>query len=149
MSRFYALAGLLLLLTLGACSKDLEDRLEGKWQLVEATRRLQTGTSAFNPGFGDGIFQLNSDGSATYIEETDTLTGFWKADKHTKGFYNNAEGTWQSRGMRFLQINVTNTTIHRSLDLKFDDLYFHHDRSAFRAEQYNLGFDRYYEFRRR
>lgn len=149
MTRIYLAVISLLIVSAVSCSKNLEDRLEGKWQMVESTRRLQSGISAFNSGFDQGLFYLNADGSALYVESGDTLSGYWKAANHTKGFYNNSSGTWQSRGMRYLQINVNNNSLHRSLDLKFDDIFFHNDRDAFRAEQYSLGFDRYYEFRRR
>lgn len=132
-----------------SCSKNLEDRMTGTWKLEEATRRLSNGTSLFRTGYEDGLFKLDDNGLATYIEGSDTLTGYWRAGKHNKGIYNNNEGSWQARDMRFLQISVSNTNIHRTLEWKFDDIEFHSHNRGLRAEQYTLGFDRIYEFKKR
>ena len=108
-------AGLLIGFLFTSCSKSLEDRMTGHWKLEEATRRVSSGTSAFRTGYEEGIFHLDENGLATYIEGTDTLSGYWRAGKHNKGIYNNSEGSWQARDMRYLLISVSNTLLHLSL----------------------------------
>jgi hypothetical protein len=142
-------AGLIMGVLFSSCSKSLEDRITGFWKLEEATRRVSSGTSVFRTGYEEGIFHLDENGLATYIEGSDTLSGYWRAGKHTKGIYNNSEGTWQARDMRFLLINVSNTFLHRTLEWRFDDIDFHSNNRGLRAEQYTLGFDRIYEFKKR
>lgn len=150
MRQFIAVltAGLFLGVLFTSCAKSLEDRMTGTWKLEKASKRLSTGTSVFHTGYEDGIFHLDESGLATYIENSDTLSGYWKAGKHNKGIYNNAEGSWQARDMRFLVINVTNSFLHRSLEWRFDDIDFHSNNRGLRAEQYTLGFDRIYEFKK-
>ncbi len=151
MRRFIAVvtAGLCVGMLFTSCSKSLEDRLVGTWKLEEATRRVSSGTSVFRTGYEEGIFNLDENGLATYIEGNDTLSGYWKAGKHNKGIYNNSEGSWQARDMRFLMISVSNSLLHRSLEWRFDDIDFHSNNRGLRAEQYTLGFDRIYEFKKR
>lgn len=132
-----------------SCSKNLEDRMTGTWKLEEATRRVASGTSPFRTGYEDGLFRLDDNGLATYIEGSDTLTGYWRAGKHNKGIFNNNEGTWQARDMRYLLISVSNSLLHRTLEWRFDDIEFHSHNKGLRAEQYTLGFDRIYEFKKR
>lgn len=135
--------------SMSSCSKTLEDRMTGTWKLEEANRRIATGTSPFRTGYEEGLFRLDDNGLATYIEGADTLSGYWRAGKHNKGIYNNSEGTWQARDMRYLLISVSNTQLHRTLEWKFDDIEFHSHNKGLRAEQYTLGFDRIYEFKKR
>ena len=142
-------AGLLLGLLAASCSKSLEDKLTGTWQLESATKRISTGSSPFNTGYESGRFHLDENGLATYIEGIDTLTGYWKAGKHNKGIYNNSSGSWQSRDMRFLLINISNTSLHRTLEWRFDDISLYNGNRSLRAEQYTLGHDRIYVFKKR
>jgi len=142
-------AGLFIGSLFSSCSKSLEDRITGHWKLEGATRRISTGTSELRTGYEDGIFHLDENGLATYIEGTDTLSGYWRAGKHNKGIYNNSEGSWQARDMRYLLISVSNTFLHRTLEWRFDDIDFHSNNRGLRAEQYTLGFDRIYEFKKR
>lgn len=134
---------------LSSCSKSLENRLSGTWDLEVASKRLSAGTVPFTSGYENGIFHLDDNGQARYVEGTDTLTGYWRAGKHNKGIFSNDDGTWQARDMRFLLINVSNTLLHRSLEWRFDDIHLYNNGKSLRTEQFALGHDRVYEFKKR
>lgn len=142
-------AGLFIGTLASSCSKSLENKLTGSWKLDVATKRLTIGSSPFLTGYESGLFHLDDNGLATYIDGTDTLNGYWKAGKHNKGIYNNKDGTWQARDMHFMVISVSNSLLHRSLEWRFDDISLYNDNRSLRGEQYTLGYDRIYEFKKR
>ncbi len=132
-----------------SCTKSLENRLSGTWDLDVASKRLSSGTVPFTTGYENGIFHLDDNGQASYVEGTDTLTGYWRAGKHNKGIFSNDDGTWQARDMRYLLINVSSSLLHRSLEWRFDDIHLYNNGKGLRTEQFALGHDRVYEFKKR
>ncbi len=138
-----------ILVMISSCSKDLEDRLLGNWKMRKAWKSQLNGASELFTGYESGLFHLENNGKASYTEGADTLMGYWKAGKHNKGVYNNNKGQWESRDMRFLQINIVNREQTRRLEWRFDDFDLNDNGGTIRAVQFTLGYDRIYEFERR
>ena len=90
----------------------------------------------------------------------DRITGHWKLEGATRristgtselrtGYEDGIFHLDEARDMRYLLISVSNTFLHRTLEWRFDDIDFHSNNRGLRAEQYTLGFDRIYEFKKR
>ncbi len=131
-----------------SCSKDLEDRVIGNWQLEGAWRQRAFGRDYFTTGYENGIFTFMDNGNATYVSSTDTLNGNWRSYRETRGYYNSS-GDWESRSMKVLEIHLVNFQQNQWLEWDFDDFSFRNNWQTIRAEQYSLSNDRIYEFRRR
>jgi hypothetical protein len=133
---------------LSSCSKSLEERIVGSWQLEETWKKIPFGRDHFTTGYENGIFTFEENGNASYISPTDTLTGQWRSARHNAGYYN-SNGEWQSQGMKYLRISLVNFQQNKWLEWDFDDFHFHDTWQEIRAEQYSLSNDRVYEFERR
>ena len=133
---------------LSSCSKDLEERLVGSWQLKNAWRRELFGRDYFTTGYESGIFKFMENGDATYTSSTDTLKGFWRSDRYNNSYYNSS-GEWETRSMKYLRIDLVNFQQNRRLQWEFDDFSFRSTWTEIRAEQYSLSRDRVYEFEKR
>jgi len=144
----------LLLLMLAApfifssCSKSLEDRLVGSWQLQTAWRQQFLGRDYFTTGYESGIFTFKDNGEASYVSATDTLTGYWRSDRYSNSYYN-SNGDWETRSMKYLRLSLVNFQQNKRLEWDFDDFNFRNGWKTIRAEQYSLSNDRIYEFDRR
>ncbi|HWR32901.1 MAG TPA: hypothetical protein VN451_05225 [Chitinophagaceae bacterium] len=132
-----------------SCSKELEDRIAGKWQLEGAWKSKLFGRDYFQTGYENGIFTFFDNGSATYIEGSDTLSGYWRSDWHNRYYYNSGSGEWETRSMKYLSINLVNFQQNRRLEWEFDDFHFKSNWQKIKAEQYSLSNGRVYEFGRR
>ncbi len=141
----------LLTLTLfySSCSKSLEDRIIGSWQLESAWRQVFFGRDYFQTGYESGLFTFMVNGDATYVSSTDTLRGNWRSDRYNSNYYNGGTGQWETRSMKYLRISLVNFQQNRRLEWEFDDFSFRNNWSDIRAEQYSLSNDRVYEFERR
>jgi hypothetical protein len=146
MRKNLLLASALLFLFFSSCSKSIEDRLIGNWRLDESYRKTFFGRDHFLTGYEDGIFTFYENGNAAYISSTDTLNGYWRADNYTNNYYNNTSGQYESRGMRYLRLNLRNFLQNKFIDWQFDDFNFRKGWSEIKAEQYSLSNDRVYEF---
>jgi len=136
-------------LLLSSCSKSLEDRLIGSWQLKSAWRKVFLGRDYFQTGYENGTFTFLDNGNATYTSNTDTLTGFWRSDRYSNSYFNNSSGQWETRSMKYLRISLVNFQQNRRLEWEFDDFSFRDNWHEIRAEQYSLSNDRVYDFERR
>lgn len=132
-----------------SCSRSLEDRLVGNWQIEDAWRQVFLGKDHFLTGYESGIFTFMENGNATYISSTDTLTGYWRSDRYNNTYYNSGSGDWETRSMKYLRISLVNFQQNRRLEWDFDDFNFRNGSGRIRAEQYSLSNDRVYEFGRR
>jgi hypothetical protein len=148
MRRYLLLSLLATSLIFSSCSKTLEDRLIGSWQLEDAWRRVFLGKEHFQTGYESGTFTFMENGDATYTSPTDTLTGYWRSGRHTSSYYN-SNGDYESRSMKYLRISLVNFQQNRRLEWDFDDFHFRDGWQEIRAEQYSLSNDRVYEFERR
>jgi len=140
---------LLVSLFFSSCSKTLEDRLIGSWQLTSAWRQQLFGRDYFQTGYESGIFTFMENGEATYISTSDTLKGYWHADRYNEEYYNNGTGQWESRSLKYLQINLVNFQQNKRLEWEFDDFNFKNDWEKIKAQQFSLSYDRIYEFERK
>lgn len=134
---------------LSSCSKSLEDRIIGSWQLKSAWRKEFFGRDYFTTGYESGVFKFMENGNATYINGTDTLNGYWRSDRYNNRYYNRSSSEWETRSMKYLRINLVNFQQNRRIEWEFDDFSFRNNWSNIKAEQYSLSNDRVYEFERR
>ena len=149
MRKYLLLPLLVTSLVLSSCSKSLEDRFIGSWQLKSAWRRQFIGRDYFQTGYENGTFTFLDNGNATYTTGTDTLTGFWQSDRYNNNYYNNSSGQWETRSMKYLRISLVNFLQNRRLEWEFDDFSFRNSWQGIRAEQYSLSNDRVYDFERK
>jgi hypothetical protein len=140
---------LLVSLFFSSCSKTLEDRLIGSWQLNSAWRQQLFGRDYFQTGYESGIFTFMENGEATYISTSDTLNGYWHTDRYNEDYYNNSNGQWESRSLKYLQINLVNFQQNKRLEWEFDDFNFKNGWEKIKVQQFSLSYDRIYEFERR
>lgn len=147
-NRYQFFLPLLLLLFL-SCSKTLEDRLTGSWELKRAWKQRFLEKDYFQTGYEDGVFTLLENGDATYINGTDTLTGYWRSGRYNNSWYNGNSGNWEDRAMKYLHLSLVNFQQNTRLEWDFDDFRFRDNRDKIRAEQYSLSNDRIYEFERK
>lgn len=128
-----------------SCSKNLEDRITGKWKLNSTYRRVFLGRDYFETGYSSGVFTFNENGTASYISNTDTLNGQWSADRYTRGGYN-SNGDWDNQSYKYLRIYMANFQRNKFIDWEFDDFHFRNSWDCIRATQFSLSSDRVYEF---
>ncbi len=149
MSKQLYPAAALLLILFSSCSKSLEDRLTGSWEIKRAWKQRFLDRDYFQTGYEGGTFTFNENGNATFIKGTDTMTGYWRSDRYSNEWYNNNSGNWESRTMKYLRINLVNYQQNIRLEWDFDDFRFRDSWQEIRAEQYSLSNDRIYEFERK
>lgn len=149
MRKYLLLSSLALSLFFSSCSKSLEDRLIGSWQLESSWRKQFLGRDYFQTGYESGIFTFMENGNASYVSSTDTLTGFWRSDRYNNRYFDNNTGQWEYRSMKYLRIDLVNFQQNTRIEWEFDDFSFRNTWQGIRAEQYSLSNDRVYEFRRR
>ncbi len=140
---------ILSILLFSSCSKNLEDRLIGSWEIKRAWRQQFFGRDYFNTGYENGVFTFKENGEATFISAADTLTGIWRADRYNRNYYNNNSGQYENRSMKYLRISLRNFQQNERLEWEFDDFRFKDSWQEIRAEQYSLSNDRIYEFGRK
>ena len=149
MRKFLFFSFLFISLFFSSCSKSLEDRLIGSWQLKDSWRRQFIGRDYFQTGYENGTFTFLDNGNATYVSSTDTLNGFWRSDRYNNNYYNNSSSQWETRSMKYLRISLVNFQQNRRLEWEFDDFSFRDNWQGIRAEQYSLSNDRIYDFERK
>jgi len=148
MKKNLLLLSLLISFFLSSCSKDIEDRLVGNWQLENAWRKELFGRDYFTTGYESGVFTFMENGDATYTSPIDTLQGFWRLKRYSSSYYD-GNGDLQSRALNSLRISLINFQQNRFIDLEFDNFDFRNGGQEIKAEQFSTGRDRVYEFERR
>lgn len=132
-----------------SCSKSLEDRLTGSWEIKRAWKQRFLDRDYFQTGYEGGTFTFSENGDATYTNGTDTMTGYWRSDRYTDYWYNSSSGTHESKVMKYLHINLVNYQQNIRLEWEFDDFHFKDSWHEIKAEQFSLSNDRVYEFERK
>ena len=127
-----------------SCSKTYEDRLVGQWKLNSSYRQRLFDRDHFQTGYESGVFTFNENGTAVYASTTDTLNGYWNADRYSRSFYNN--GDQQTQTYRHLRLNLIDFPRNKFLDWDFDDFSFRNDFDRIKAVQFSLSSDIFYEF---
>ncbi len=140
---------LISILFFSSCTKSIEDRIVGSWQLETAWKRQLFSRDYFTTGYESGTFTFMENGNATYVSSTDTLNGFWRSDRYNNNYYNGSTGQWETRSMKYLRISLVNFQLNRRLEWEFDDFNFRNSSDVIRAEQYSISNDRVYDFKRR
>ena len=139
---------LLLLATIVAlfsCTKKIEDRLIGEWKLDGAYKKDFFGRDYFQTGYEGGLFTLYESGSAAYTSPAGSLSGYWKSDYYWSSYDPNT-GDPDSRRVKYLEIFLADYQQNKTLNWQFDEFNFRNNWKEFRAVEYTLGRDRYYEF---
>jgi len=132
-------------LFLSSCAKKIEDHIIGEWRLDESYRKEFIGRDYFQTGYEDGIFTFFESGSATYVDNNDTLSGYWKTDFYTRwqDYVDDDEGTDR---YKYLEIYLVNFNRNKLINWKFDNFVFKNSWKRIKAIEFSLGRDRYYEF---
>lgn len=142
--RKYLLLLSLIILILSSCSKNYEDRLVGQWKLNETYRQRIFDRDHFQTGYENGVFTFNENGTASYTSTSDTLKGYWSADRYSRSSYNN--GDQQTQTYRHLRLNLIDFPRNKFIDWDFDDFSFRNDFDRIKALQFSLSSDIIYEF---
>ncbi len=142
--RKHLLHFILIILFFSSCSKTYEDRLVGQWKLNSSYRQRLFDRDHFQTGYESGVFTFNENGTAVYTSTTDTLNGYWNADRYTQSYYNN--GDWQDQTYRHLRLNLIDFTRNKFINWDFDDFSFRNDFDRIKAVQFSLSSDIIYEF---
>ena len=132
-----------------SCSKTLDDRIPGNWQLSRSWKQGLFDRDYFQTGYENGVFTFMDNGNATYTSATDTLTGYWRTGRYVNNYYNSGSGRWEDASMKYLEIYLVNFQQNKLLNWRFDDFHFRDTWHEIRAEQYSVGRDRVYEFDRK
>ena len=136
------LLSLILVTIISSCSKRIEDRIVGSWKLRSSYKQKTFDRDHFTTGYESGVFTFNENGTAGYTSVTDTLTGYWNADRYT---INTGSDT---KSLRHLKVELVNYLQNRFLFWEFDDFNFRNTWKIIRAEEYSLSYTHVYEFQR-
>ncbi len=118
----------------------------GDWKLDETYRKEIFGRDYFQTGYETGIFTFYESGAAGYISNTDTLSGYWKADYYSRQQSNSSGGNTESELLKYLDVFLADFQRNKILNWKFDEFNFRNGWKCIRAVEYSLGRDRIYEF---
>ena len=129
-----------------SCAKKIEERLIGEWKLDTAYKKDLFGRDYFQTGYESGRFTFYESGAAAYVNNTDTLSGYWKADYYSQSRYNSNTGNNDSELKKYLEVFLANFSRNKILSWKFDEFHFRNGWKCIRATEYSLGRDRVYEF---
>ena len=132
-----------------SCSKDIEDRIVGSWKLDAAWKQKTFSRDYFTTGYESGLFTFENNGTASYINLTDTLTGFWSTGDYNISSVSPTTGQLDTKGLRYFRIELVNFSSNRYLFWEFDDFYFRNSRNTIRATDFTSGNDRIYEFEKK
>ena len=144
MSRTLLLLSIAILLF--SCGRRLEDRLIGDWKLDESYRKGLFSRDHFQTGYEEGRFTFFESGSAAYVSNTDTLSGYWKSDFYSRPQYDAADDDYDRKILKRLEIYLADFNRNQIIHWRFDDFDFKDGRRRIKAVEFSLGRDRYYEF---
>ena len=144
MSRPFLLF-LIIALLLSSCAKTIEDHLIGEWILDVSYRKELFGRDYFQTGYEDGVFSFFESGTATYIDNQDTLSGYWRSDFYTT-WHDYADDDDDIERYKYLEVYLANFNRNKIINWKFDNFNFKNGWKRIKAVEFSLGRDRYYEF---
>lgn len=140
MKLLYLSSFFIALTMLAGCSKFREDRLAGNWKLTSAYYQGLFDRDYYQTGYEDGVFIFNRDGSAMYVDISDTLNGFWNMD-----YYSVSNGD-DTHSYYALEIQLINFPANRAIYFSFDNFNFQQNYRRIRARDFRSGRDRIIEF---
>lgn len=129
-----------------SCSKKLDERLTGNWKLHASYKKGLFNRDYFQTGYEAGIFTFSENGSATFVDNIDTLSGYWRSDFYTRRQYDAADDDYDTKILKYLEIYLVNFNSNKIIHWKFDDFDFKNNRKRIKAVEFSLGRDRYFEF---
>lgn len=132
-------------LLLSSCAKTIEDHIIGEWKLDESYRKELFGKDYFQTGYEDGIFTFYESGMARYINNQDTLSGYWKSDFYTR-WQDYADDDNDTERYKYLEIHLANYNRNKVVEWRFDNFNFKNSWKRIKAVEFSLGRDRYFEF---
>ncbi len=130
---------------LSSCAKTIEDHLIGEWKLDVSYRKELFGKDYFQTGYEDGVFTFLESGIATYINNQDTLSGYWRSDFYTR-WQDFADDDDDAERFKYLEIYLANFNQNKVINWRFDNFNFKNSWKRIKAVEFSLGRDRYYEF---
>jgi hypothetical protein len=132
-------------LLLFSCAKKMEEHIIGEWKLDVSYKKELFGRDFFQTGYEDGIFTFFESGTALYIHNQDTLSGYWRSDFYTR-WRNDADEDDHSDRLKYLEVYLANFNRNKIIDWRFDNFNFKNNWKCIKAVEFSLGLDRYYEF---
>lgn len=128
-----------------SCAKHIEDRLIGEWKLDASYKKELFGRDHFQTGYEDGVFTFFESGTATYINNQDTLSGYWRSDFYTewRGY---ADDDNDTERYKYLELYLVSFSGNKIINWRFDNFNFKNGWQRIKAVEFSLGRDRYYEF---
>lgn len=132
-----------------SCSKNLEDRVTGSWELTQSWRQQLFGRDYFQTGYENGVFTFMENGEASFVGNGDTLTGFWRTARYNRDRFNSNTGDNDYEPAKYLRLDLADFSNNRRLVWDFDDFSFQDTWQQLRARQNSLSNDRIYVFRRK
>ena len=130
-----------------SCSKKMEEHIIGEWRLDASYKKELFGRDYFQTGYEDGVFIFYESGTARYVLNQDTLSGYWRSDFYTRWRYDADEDRGSDR-LKYLEVYLANYTRNKIIDWRFDDFNFKDNWKRIKAVEFSLGRDRYYEFKK-
>jgi len=128
-----------------SCAKKIEDHLIGEWKLDVSYKKELFGRDYFQTGYEDGVFTFFESGAANYVNNQDTLSGYWKSDFYTR-WRDDADEDNDSGRLKYLEVYLANFARNKIINWRFDNFNFKNNWKCLKAVEFSLGRDRYYEF---
>jgi len=144
MTRTLLLLGITTVFLL-SCAKKIEEHIIGEWRLDVSYKKELFGRDYFQTGYEDGIFTFFESGSARYIQNQDTLSGYWRSDFYTRWQYD-ADEDHESDRLKYLEIYLADFNRNKIINWRFDNFNFKNSWKCLKAVEFSLGRDRYHEF---
>ena len=129
---------------LSSCAKKIEEHIIGEWRLDVSYRKELFGRDHFQTGYEGGVFTFFESGAARYVQNQDTLSGYWKSDFYTRWRFDNDED--EGDRLKYLEVYLADFNRNKVINWRFDNFKFRNSWKCIRAVEFSLGRDRYYEF---
>ncbi|CAN5831948.1 hypothetical protein BH10BAC2_BH10BAC2_21870 [soil metagenome] len=122
-----------------------ESPITGSWVLTAAAEGDTYGWSPFYTGLENGVFTMYNNGSATYSNGDVNMQGNWYITT-TSGAYFDEYGSYYNGTHQQLQLRLSDSYSHSSIDLNFDNVDFYN--GYFTATYFNGELIERYSFSR-
>ena len=129
-----------------SCAKKIEDHIIGEWRLDVSYKKELFGRDYFQTGYENGFFTFYESGSARYVQNQDTLSGYWRSDFYTPLNRYEEDERHGSDRLKYLELYLADFNRNQIIDWRFDDFNFKNNWKCIKAVDFSLGRDRYYEF---
>jgi len=152
MKSFLRLTSLAIIsiIAFSSCTKteiitSVQSPIAGSWRLSAAAEGDSYGWSPFSTGLENGIFTMYDDGTALYDESNVSMQGSWYVST-VNGAYFDEYGNYYNGAHQALQLHLSDSYSHSSIDLNFDNVSFYNGH--FTATYFNGDYIERYTFSR-